>query len=220
MRINFGEKEETKMEGEGGKLPREEGGRKSMTKIIAAIVVIIVVVAAIGAALILMGGKTTENKAPTASFSASNSVVNTTTPVTLNASASADPDGSIANYTWQFGDGTQQISTSTLAQHTYAYPGKYVVLLTVTDDKGANTTTWNSAVRVEVLNPAAPASPDNGTIPFALVGASADIVQNATKVDFDAMSSGAYSIIQNKTGAWVVLDFGIQQVKNCGMALR
>jgi len=209
----FGEKEETKMEGEGERLPREEGGKKSMTKIIAAVVVIIVVVAAIGGALLLLGGKEAANKSPTVSFSASNSVVNTSTPVIFNATASNDADGTIANYTWQYGDGVEETKTSALTQHTYAYPGKYIVVLTVEDDKGAMTTSWSTAARIEVLNPV-PETTDNDTIPFALVAASGDIVQNDTLIDFDAMSSGAYTMVFDEDAGEWALDFGITHVKN------
>jgi peptide/nickel transport system substrate-binding protein len=213
MRISSREKEERKMEGEGERLPREEGGKKSMTKIIAAVVVIILVVAAIGGALLLLGGKEAANKSPTVSFSASNSVVNTSTPVIFNATASNDADGTIANYTWQYGDGVEEMKTSALTQHTYAYPGKYIVVLTVEDNEGAMTTSWSTAARIEVLNPV-PETTDNDTIPFALVGTSGDIVQNNTLIDFDAMSSGAYSIVYDEDNEVWSLDFGIQHVKN------
>jgi Tol biopolymer transport system component len=49
---------------------------------------------------------------------------------------SFDPDGSIASYSWNFGDGgTASGSTPT---HTYAAPGAYAVTLTVTDNLGAH----------------------------------------------------------------------------------
>ena len=54
---------------------------------------------------------------------------------TFDGSASADADGSIASYSWDFGDG----STGTVAatSHTYTAAGTYAVVLTVTDDLGA-----------------------------------------------------------------------------------
>lgn len=194
MRISFREKEERKMEGEGEKLPRDIGAKKSMTKIIAAVVVIIVVVAAIGAALVLMGGKETENKKPTASFSASSALVQVGESVTFNASASTDTDGSIVNYSWMFGDGGDaSVTTSALASHAYDYPGVYLVVLTVEDDKGATTTGWSTPLRIEVLNPV-PEAPDNDTLPFALAVASDGVIQNDTVVSFDGNSSGAYDM--------------------------
>jgi hypothetical protein len=55
--------------------------------------------------------------------------------VSLDASASRDPDGSIATYAWEFGDG--KTATGQTAQHTYMRPGTYAVKLTVSDDSGA-----------------------------------------------------------------------------------
>lgn len=194
----FREKEERiKMEGEGEKLPREEGGKKSMTKIIAAVVVIIVVVAAIGGALLLLGGQEPENKTPTVSFSASGTAVEFGTSIVFNATASSDPDGEIVNYTWQYGDGVEETKTSALTEHTYAYPGMYLIVLTVEDDKGATTTNWNAPIRVEVFNPT-PEEENNDTIPTALAAASGGAIQNNTAVSFDANSSSACTMLYDE----------------------
>jgi PKD repeat protein len=50
-------------------------------------------------------------------------------------STSSDPDGSVVQYAWDFGDG----GTSTVPSpaHTYGAPGTYRVRLTVTDNQGA-----------------------------------------------------------------------------------
>ena len=68
---------------------------------------------------------------PLASFTVTSS--GTTATFT---STSVDPDGTIAAYLWDFGDGT----TSTLARpsHTYPAPGRYFARLTVTDSAGAS----------------------------------------------------------------------------------
>jgi PKD repeat protein len=55
--------------------------------------------------------------------------------VTFDGSASTDPDGLIASYLWNFGDGTS--GTDPTVVHTYAADGSYRAVLTVTDDKGA-----------------------------------------------------------------------------------
>ncbi len=57
----------------------------------------------------------------------------------FDASASYDPDGSIALYSWDFGDGTT--ATGRRVQHTYAQGGTYNVRLTVTDNLGATGST-------------------------------------------------------------------------------
>ncbi|MFI8592968.1 PKD domain-containing protein, partial [Microbacterium sp. NPDC078428] len=71
------------------------------------------------------------NQLPSAAFDA---VVNSLT-ATVNGSGSSDPDGTIAEYSWDWGDGTPDGSGST-ASHVYAAEGDYTVTLTVTDDRG------------------------------------------------------------------------------------
>ena len=74
------------------------------------------------------------NKAPVAAFTPTC----TNVACSFNGSASADADGSIASYAWDFGDG----STGTVAatSHTYTAAGTFTVTLTVTDDVGATAT--------------------------------------------------------------------------------
>lgn len=59
--------------------------------------------------------------------------------VSFLSGGSTDPDGSIASYLWDFGDGT----TSGVADptKTYSAEGTYAVTLTVTDDQGLSDTT-------------------------------------------------------------------------------
>jgi PKD repeat protein len=48
---------------------------------------------------------------------------------------SADEDGSVVSWRWEFGDGAG--SSERNPSHTYNEPGRYDVLLVVTDDDGA-----------------------------------------------------------------------------------
>jgi PKD repeat protein len=57
----------------------------------------------------------------------------------LDASDSFDPDGSVASYSWTFGDGAS--GTGRTTQRTFAQAGTYTVTLTVTDDDGATAST-------------------------------------------------------------------------------
>ncbi len=56
------------------------------------------------------------------------------TLVTFNASESYDADGNIANYTWDFGDGS--VGYGKIVTHKYAKSGIYTVLLKIRDDEG------------------------------------------------------------------------------------
>ncbi|GAA5109351.1 hypothetical protein GCM10023339_09310 [Alloalcanivorax gelatiniphagus] len=57
--------------------------------------------------------------------------------VTVDAAASSDSDGTIASYSWNFGQGLPTAQGAT-TQYTYAAPGTYRVRLTVVDDDGAS----------------------------------------------------------------------------------
>jgi len=58
------------------------------------------------------------------------------TVVEFNASLSHDPDGKIVNYTWDFGDGTKNTTSSPIIIHKYKEEGAYPVILTVVDNNG------------------------------------------------------------------------------------
>ncbi|MGQ9459790.1 MAG: CARDB domain-containing protein [Candidatus Bathyarchaeaceae archaeon] len=65
--------------------------------------------------------------------------------VTFNATASYDIDGTIQNYTWNFGDGTLPVTeTDPITTHNYTTAGTYNVTLTVTDNDGLNSTVTHS----------------------------------------------------------------------------
>jgi PKD repeat protein len=84
------------------------------------------------------------NATPTASFTASCSALS----CSFDASGSVDSDGTIANYSWAFGDGTS--GSSQVAKHTYATAGNYTVTLTVTDDRGATATASKSITAISL----------------------------------------------------------------------
>jgi PKD repeat protein len=80
-----------------------------------------------------------ENKLPTASFTLTPASGAAPLTVSVDGSASADPDGQIAAYAWEFGDGGTAAGAKTT--HNYAGAGTFSIKLTVTDNSGAGAST-------------------------------------------------------------------------------
>ncbi len=78
------------------------------------------------------------DQGPVASFS-TRPVPGRLATVAFDASASSDPDGRVARYDWDFGDGTVRPDGGPTPRHTYAGPGRFRVTLTVTDAEGCST---------------------------------------------------------------------------------
>ncbi len=76
------------------------------------------------------------NQPPVAAVSADKSSGAAPLLVNLDSAGSADPDGQIVAYAWDFGDG--EAASGATAQHSYAADGQYTVTLTVSDDDGAS----------------------------------------------------------------------------------
>ncbi len=75
------------------------------------------------------------NRPPVASFTESETVVLTSDTITFNGSESYDPDGSVVEWFWDFGDGANY--TGVIASHAYLDNGNYTVKLVVTDNDGS-----------------------------------------------------------------------------------
>src|SRR5207249_3377554 len=86
------------------------------------------------------------NQPPTAAFTAS--------CPTLTCSftdQSSDPDGTIATWHWDFGDGSTPETTRN-PSHTYSAAGSYTVTLTVKDNQNASSSPVSHTVQVSPLN--------------------------------------------------------------------
>lgn len=69
--------------------------------------------------------------------------------VMFDAAASSDPDGSIANYSWTFGDASE--GNGKIVTHVYAKNGTYKANLTVTDNRGGkNSSSKDLTVKMTV----------------------------------------------------------------------
>jgi PKD repeat protein len=69
------------------------------------------------------------NRAPVAAFGASAADL----AVSVDASATTDPDGDALSYAWDFGDGATAVGKT--ASHAYAAAGTYTVTLTASDSR-------------------------------------------------------------------------------------
>lgn len=78
----------------------------------------------------LASGQAPPNESPTAEFEWTAEEL----AVAFDGASSTDADGTIASFSWDFGDGTT--GSGKTASHTYAQAGGYDVTLTVTDNGG------------------------------------------------------------------------------------
>lgn len=105
-----------------------------------------------------------ENQAPTAVLAVSTSVA-AGAVVPLNGVGSSDADGSIESYAWNFGDLALSSGPGASTEHIWNAGGSFTVVLTVTDDDGAD---GEDSVVVVVDANAAPvaviAAPATGSI--------------------------------------------------------
>jgi len=77
------------------------------------------------------------SKRPLASFGITpTSAASVDRRLDFDATGSSDPDGSVAKYHWDFGDGTARTTDSPETTHTYTSPGEYIVTLVVEDEDG------------------------------------------------------------------------------------
>ncbi|MBN1784335.1 MAG: PKD domain-containing protein [Candidatus Bathyarchaeota archaeon] len=118
--------------------------------------------------------KTVRNQSPVAAFTESAHTLDTNEVISFDASASYDPDGTIVNFFWDFGDGTT--GTGVSMEHSYPENGLYTVTLTVTDDDSA---TDSTTATKRVLNQS----------PVASFTESAHTVETRELIIFDASAS-------------------------------
>lgn len=110
----------------------------------------------------------------------------------FDATGSSDPDGRVAQWNWDFGDGT--VASGETAEHTYDADGTYTVSLTVTDNRG-RTNTSSQALSVqstpvpEVDFRAAAASSTNSS--RASVSVPAEVQQGDAMLAFVSVNSDA-----------------------------
>ena len=108
------------------------------------------------------------NELPTARITSSVDAGPAPLAVTFDARSSTDPDGTIASYSWTFGDGGS--ASGAEVSHTFNQAGLFQVELTVVDDRGGADSTKDS---VFVSSPPGPGNPPDPGNPGAPSGLSA-----------------------------------------------
>lgn len=131
------------------------------------------------------------NRAPVARVSATPSSGPAPLDVTLDGSASSDPDGGTLSYRWSFGDGTpDQTTTTSRVTHRYTGTGTSTATLTVSD--GALTSSATTVVRPGGSPPAVTITAPSTTTQFQ-VGATYQLSGTATDAQDGALPGSALS---------------------------
>ncbi|HKD82085.1 MAG TPA: PKD domain-containing protein [Candidatus Angelobacter sp.] len=108
---------------------------------------------------------------PTAALSLTSNSILVGGSITASAAGSSDPDGSLANATINFGDGTSTAGLS--ASHQYKVGGTYTVTATVTDNLGAaSSTSATVVVKPQFVTIASPTATSTTSTSVRATGAS------------------------------------------------
>ncbi len=127
----------------------------------------------------------------------------------FDASASADSDGTIASFGWDFGDSS--IGTGMTTNHDFAADGDYTVVLTITDNDGATST---NSQQFTVSAPALVQLGDTiqGVLASDLDGRVVDISDDGSRVvlgtvfgDADLVNGGQVRVFEWDGSAWTQL---------------
>jgi hypothetical protein len=103
-------------------------------------------------------------------------------PVSFSGAGSSDPDGDALTYTWDFGDETAPVSTtSPSVDHTYLWGGTFTVSLVVSDGRGSSASDSATAMVGEV-NDVPEADPGG---PYQGVAGTAVTFDASGSTDFD-----------------------------------
>jgi len=172
-----------------GLMPAKGGERinpRTKLALVAIAAAIAIIVAVVGLASLAPKTKPASvNERPVAEFSyAANNLT-----VVFNASASNDPDGSIANYSWTFGDETGFYGKD--VTHVYSANGTYKTKLTVTDNGGAKNSTSMDVIVTRMVTPATNKQPvavieivSTDDLTVSLSGANSKALQDKTITDY------------------------------------
>jgi PKD repeat protein len=131
------------------------------------------------------------NTAPTARLTATPSQGTVPLIVSLDGSASSDSDSidTIASYTFNFGDGSDDVTQSSPTMtHTFSQTGLYPVKLVVTDSRGKVSANTDQKL-IEVTQP----TPTPGPTPTVTVSASPTSIHEGSSATYTITASRAVS---------------------------
>jgi PKD repeat protein len=145
---------------------------------------------------------------PTAAFTVSDTTPDVGDVVRFDASGSSSPGTTITNYDWNFG-GSNVVETQ-----TYATPGTYDVILTVTDSRG-QTDSSNATIVVSGSGPTSTPPPSCPTVDFTWTDTHNP--GNPHRMNLDATltpNSGGW------TWAWVGAFTGVGNMNRAGVTVN
>jgi len=152
---------------------------------------------------VFLGPETRVNAAPVAGGSASCAGLT----CSFDGNASRDSDGRIVTYSWAFGDGTG--ASGPTASHTYASAGTFPAVLTVTDDRGASSSTPVSVTVAPVVN-----SPPTADATASCTGLTCSF-DGSRSVDLDGrVVSYAWDFGDGTTGSGPVVEHAYRTAGN------
>ena len=111
--------------------------RDNLIQIVTLIVAIVALILALFSVMVPDGDVDTDepdNEAPTANISVVDTTVEEMESILFDASGSSDPDGTIVEYSWDFGDGGKDSGMYT--NYEFSTANNYTVTLTVMDNDG------------------------------------------------------------------------------------
>jgi PKD repeat protein len=111
--------------------------------------------------------------------------------VSVDASTSYDPDGTIVSYAWNWGDGSTGHGIT--ATHTYAADGTYTVTLTVTDNYGM---TDSTSKNIQTVPPPIPPA-------FTIFASGLTVSVDASVNDDPSITSIAWDWGDGSTGSGI-----------------
>ena len=122
------------------------------------------------------------NAPPRADCGAMTRQTRTDMALAFDGTGSTDPDGEVVAWSWDFGDGSDEVDGAEVS-HTFGSPGEYTVTLTVTDDRGDSDSAECTVTAVLPPNaaPIANCTPDEAEV---VIGSAVDL-SGAASVDVD-----------------------------------